>query len=117
MMLKRTLLFFLLRFYIYKDLKQEYLMERCPNNLWKALNECYEQQNELIWPSANHEWNHLRLQDFKSIAEYNHALHSICSKSKFCEKVPLEADKIKKSLSTMLPEDRILHQQYRSNNF
>jgi hypothetical protein len=68
-------------------------------------------------PSANHEWNHLQLQDFKSLAEYNHALHSICSKLKFCEKEPSEADKIEKTLSTMLLEDRILHQQYHSSNF
>jgi hypothetical protein len=60
----------------------------------------------------NHKWNHLRLQDFKSIAEYNHALHSIYSKFKFYEKEPLEVDKIEKTLSTMLLEDRILHQQY-----
>ena len=114
---KKNTALFLLRLYIHKDLKQEYLMERCPHNLWKSLKERYEQQKELIWPSANHEWNHLRLQDFKSVAEYNHALHSICSKLKFCEKEPTEADKIEKTLSTMLPEDRILHQQYRSSNF
>jgi hypothetical protein len=60
--------------------------------------------------------HHLRLQDFKSVA-YNHDLHSIFSKLKFCEKEPSEADKIEKTLSTMLLEDRILHQQYRSNNF
>ena len=34
---------FLLRLYIHKDLKQEYLMERCPLALWKALKERYEQ--------------------------------------------------------------------------
>jgi hypothetical protein len=73
-------------------------MERCPHNLWKALKECYEQKKELIWPSANHEWNHLRLQDFKSVVEYNHALHSICSKLKFCEKEPSEVDKIEKTI-------------------
>jgi hypothetical protein len=61
-------------------------MEKYPHNLWKALKEHYEQQKELKWPSANHKWNHLRLQDFKSIVEYNHALHSICSKLNFCEK-------------------------------
>jgi hypothetical protein len=35
---------------------------------------------------------------------------------KFCEKEPSEANKIEKPLSTILPEDKILHQQYRSNN-
>ena len=36
---------------------------------------------------------------------------------KFCEQEPTEAEKIEKTLSTMLPEDRILTQQYRANNF
>jgi hypothetical protein len=57
----------LLRFYIHKDLKQEYLMEMNPHVLWLALKERYDQQKELIGPEANHEWNHLRLQDFKHV--------------------------------------------------
>ena len=31
------------------------------HELWVALKERYEQQKKLIWPGANHEWNHLRL--------------------------------------------------------
>ncbi|XP_052142981.1 uncharacterized protein LOC127762507 [Oryza glaberrima] len=108
---------FLLRLYIHKDLKHEYMLETSPLNLWKALKERYDQQKELIWPEANYEWVHLRLQDFKTMAEYNHAVHNICSKLKFCEQEPTEAKKIEKTLSTMLPEDRILTQQYRTNNF
>ena len=88
----------LLRFYIDKDLKSEHLMIENPCELWVALKERYEQQKELIWPEANHEWNHLRLQDFKSMADYNHAVHRICSKLKFCEKKPTDADKIEKTL-------------------
>jgi hypothetical protein len=42
---KNNTTLFLLRLYIHKDLKQEYLMKRCPHSLWKALN---EQQKELI---------------------------------------------------------------------
>jgi hypothetical protein len=38
----------LLRFYIHKDLKQEYLMEMNPHVLWLALKERYDQQKELI---------------------------------------------------------------------
>jgi hypothetical protein len=55
-----------------------------PRELWVALKEWYEQQKELIWPEANHEWNHLHLHDFKSVADYNHAVHRIFSKLKFC---------------------------------
>jgi hypothetical protein len=39
------------------------------HELWVALKEWYEKQKELIWPKANHEWNHLRLQDFKFVAD------------------------------------------------
>nr|ABA98007.1 retrotransposon protein, putative, Ty1-copia subclass [Oryza sativa Japonica Group] len=81
---------FLLRLYIHKDLKHEYMLETSPLNLWKALKERYDQQKELIWPEANYEWVHLRLQDFKTMAEYNHAVHNICSRLKFCEQEPTE---------------------------
>ena len=57
------------------------------------------------------------LQDFKSMADYNHAVHRICSKLKFCEKEPTDADKIEKALSTMLPFDRVLQKQYRAHNY
>jgi hypothetical protein len=92
-------------------------MERCPLVLWKALKERYEQQKELIWPSANHEWIHLRLQDFKTNEEYYHVVHTICSKLKLCKTEPTDAARIEKTLFTMLPEDRILHQQYCRRNF
>jgi len=107
----------LLRFYIHKDLKAEYLMIENPRELWDTLKERYEQQKELIWPEANHDWNHLRLQNFKSGADYNHVVHKICSKLKFCEQESTDADKIEKTLSTMLPSDRVLQQQYRAKNY
>ena len=85
-----------------------------PHELWVTLKERYE---ELIWPEASHEWNHLHLQDFKSVADYNHAIHRICSKLKFCEKESTDANKIEKTLSTMLSSDRVLQQQYRAHNY
>jgi hypothetical protein len=59
----------------------------------------------------------LRLQDFKSIGEYNHDVHKICARLYFCEKEPFEIDKIEKTLQTMLPSDRILQHQYRAKNY
>ena len=44
----------LLRFYIHKDLKSEYLMIENPHELQIALKERYEQQKELIQSEANH---------------------------------------------------------------
>uniref|UniRef100_J3NDB7 Uncharacterized protein n=1 Tax=Oryza brachyantha TaxID=4533 RepID=J3NDB7_ORYBR len=97
--------------------KSEYLTEEDPHVLWNALQKRYEQQKAIVLPKALHEWNHLRLQDFKSVGEYNHAIHKICAKLKFCEKEPSDADKIENTLSTMMPAGRILHQQYRERNF
>ncbi|KAJ1265710.1 hypothetical protein BS78_08G096900 [Paspalum vaginatum] len=51
-------------------------------------------------------------QDFKSIDEYNHAVHNICTRLKFCEKKPTNAEKIYKALSSMHPTDRVLCNQY-----
>jgi hypothetical protein len=50
----------------------------------------------------------LRLQNFKSIREYNHVVHKICAELRFYEKEPSEVDKIEKTIQTMLPSDRIL---------
>jgi hypothetical protein len=51
------------------------------------------------------------------MADYNHVVHRICSKLKFCEKEPTDADKIEKTLSTMLLSDRVLQQQYMAKNY
>jgi hypothetical protein len=34
----------------------------------------------MILPKLNHDWIHLRLQDYKSIGDYNHVVHKICAK-------------------------------------
>ena len=108
---------YIIRSHIHPDLKAEYLLEENPWNLWTSLKKRYEQQKALILPAANYEWTQLRLQDFKTVSDYNHAIHRICWKLQFCEKEPSDADKIEKTLSTMLPSKRILQQQYRERNF
>jgi hypothetical protein len=76
----------------------------------------YEQHKAIILPEATHEWNHLCLQDFKIVDEFNHVLHKICFKLRFCEREPIEAEKIEKTLSTMLPSERIITQQHHEKN-
>jgi hypothetical protein len=66
---------------------------------------------------ANHEWTQIRLQDFKSIEHYNHAIHKVCAKLRFCEKQPSEENKIEKTLQTMLHSDQVLQHQYRARNY
>jgi hypothetical protein len=99
------------------DLKSEYVNEEEPHVLWAALQIRYEQQKAVILPETNHDWTMLRLQDFKSIGEYNHVVHKICARLRFWEKEPSEEDKIEKALQTMLPSDRMLQLQYRAKNY
>jgi hypothetical protein len=68
----------------------------------------YEQEKAIVFPKALHDWTHLRLQDFRSIGEYNHEVHKISFKLCFCGKEPTDAEKIEKTLSTMLPSERLL---------
>ena len=91
-------------------------MEENPRTLWLALKKHYEQRKSVIWPHANYECAHLRLQDFKSVDDYNHDLHKICSKLKFCDKEPTDEEKIENT-PTMLPADRLLQQLFRQHNF
>jgi hypothetical protein len=70
----------------------------------------------VILPEANHDWTMLRLQVYKSIRDYNHAVHKICARLCFCEE-PFKIDKIEKSLQTMLPSNRILQHQYHAKNY
>jgi hypothetical protein len=71
----------------------------------------------VILPKANHDWIHLRLQDYKFIGDYNHIVYKICAKLQFYEKEPSDEDKIEKTLTTMLPSDRVLKHQYRVRNY
>jgi hypothetical protein len=86
-------------------------MEEELSTLWTALQTCYEQQMVVILPEVNHDWTMLRLRD------YNHVIHKIYARLRFCEKGSFEADKIEKTLQTMLPSDRILQHQYHTKNY
>jgi hypothetical protein len=55
-------------------------MEDDPKKLWDSLKERYNQQQGVILPEARREWSLLCLMDFKSVAEYNSAMHKICTK-------------------------------------
>jgi hypothetical protein len=77
---------YIIRNHLHIDLKSEYVMEEEPNVLWAALQTHYEQLKAMILPKANHDWTMLRLQNFKSIGEYNNVVHKICVRLRFSEK-------------------------------
>ncbi|BBG99331.1 Disease resistance protein CC-NBS-LRR class family, partial [Prunus dulcis] len=73
-----------LRRHIHEALKSEYVVVDEPLVLWKALGERYDHQRTVTLPRARYEWTHLRFQDFKSVSEYNSAMHRITSLMRLC---------------------------------
>jgi hypothetical protein len=106
---------YIIRHYIHPDLKSEYVLKEEPKTLWVALRNRYEQQKVVILLEANHKWIHLRLQDYKFIRDYNHVVHKICAKLRFCEKEHFDEDNIEKT--HYYQSDRILKHQYRARNY
>ena len=66
-----------IRRHLHEELKSEYLTVKDPLVLWNDLKERYENQKSVILPKARYNWLNLRLQDFKSVSEYNSALFKI----------------------------------------
>ena len=68
-----------LQHHLHQALKMKYLTIKDPYVLWTSLHERYSYLKSIILPNAHSEWNALRLQDFKSVHEYNSALYRISS--------------------------------------
>ena len=73
-----------LRRHLHEGLKAEYLTVKDPLVLWNSLKERYEHQRMVILPKARYDWMHLRLQDFKSVSEYNSTIFRISSQLLIC---------------------------------
>ena len=113
----RAIALIFLRHRIDEGLKNEYLTIKDPLILWKSLKERYDHQNKVVLPRARYDWIHLRLQDFKSVSDYNLALFKISSQLKLCgEKVPDE-DILEKTCTTFHAFNMLLQQQYRERHF
>ncbi|XP_068344206.1 uncharacterized protein [Pyrus communis] len=96
-----------IRRHLDKGLKSEYLTIEDPLALWKALRNKYN----------HHEWTHLRIQDFKSVAKYNSALFRITSQMKLYRDTITEEDMLEKTFSTFHASNVLLQQQYRARGF
>ncbi|XP_017974507.1 PREDICTED: uncharacterized protein LOC108661582 [Theobroma cacao] len=106
-----------LRHHLHEGLKMEYLTIKDPVNLWKSLKEKYDHKKIVILPKARYDWMHLRLQDFKTVSEYNSALYRISSKLKLCGENVTDADLLEKTFSTFHTLYVLLQQQYREKGF
>ena len=106
-----------LRRHLHEALKSEYLTVKNPLELWKNLKDRYDHQKTVILPKARYDWMHLRLQDFKTVSEYNSALFKISSQLKLCGENITDADMLEKTFSTFHASDVVLQQQYREKGF
>ena len=86
--------------HIDEGLKGKYLIVKDPFNLWNNLKEWYDHQKTIILPKAHYDCIHLRLQDFKSISDYNSTLFKISSQLKIWEEKVTEEDMLEKTFTT-----------------
>ncbi|XP_050160447.1 uncharacterized protein LOC126633997 [Malus sylvestris] len=89
-----------IRCHLDEGLKSEYLTVEDLLALWKTLRNRYNHQKTMILPRALYEWIHLRIQDFKSVAEYNSAMFKISSQMKLCGETITEEDMLEKTFTT-----------------
>ena len=85
--------------------------------LWQSLKDRYDHHKTIILPKARYYWLHLRLQDFKSVSEYNSALFKISSLLKLCGENITDEDMFKKTFTTFHASNVLLQQQYRERRF
>ncbi|KAK8356730.1 hypothetical protein V6Z12_A05G373800 [Gossypium hirsutum] len=83
-----------------ESLKTEYLTIKDPQILWANLKERYDHQKIVILPKARYEWLNLRLQDFKSVSDYNSAMFRITSQLNLCGEKITDAEMLEKTYST-----------------
>ena len=71
----------------------------------------------MILSKARYDWMHMRLQDFKSVSEYNSVLFKKNSQLKLCGENIIEEDMLEKTFTTFHTSNVLLQQQYRERRF
>ena len=95
----------------------EYLTVKDPLVLWNNLKERYDHLKLVFLPQARYDWIHLRLQDFKSISEYNSSMFKIISQLKLCWENFIDHDMLEKTFSSFPASSMLLQQQYQEMGF
>jgi hypothetical protein len=103
--------------HFHEGLKVEYLTVKDPFVLWKILKERYGNQKFTILPQTHYDWLHLRLQDFKSINEYNSTIFKTTSQMKLYGENITENQMLEKTFSAFHASNIVLQQQYKECNF
>nr|XP_027124298.1 uncharacterized protein LOC113740992 [Coffea arabica] len=89
-----------LRHHLDEGLKSEYLTVKDTLVLWRDLKERFDHLKLVVLPKARYDWLHLRLQDFKSVNEYNSAMFRITSQLSLCGEKVTDEDMLEKTFST-----------------
>ncbi|XP_071912281.1 uncharacterized protein [Coffea arabica] len=106
-----------LRHHLDEGLKVEYLTVKDTLVLWQDLKERFDHLKLVVLPKARYDWLHLRLQDFKSVKEYNSAIFRITSQLSLCGEKITDKNILEKIFSTFHVSNMLLQQQYREKGF
>ena len=106
-----------LRHHLDESLKNEYLTVKDSLVLWQSLKDRYDHQKIVILPKARYDWLHLRLQDFKSVSEYNFALFKISSQLKLCGENITDEDMLEICFTIFHASNVLMQQQHRKRQF
>ncbi|KAK9705437.1 hypothetical protein RND81_07G056900, partial [Saponaria officinalis] len=87
------------------------------HTLWTELKGRFDHKKSVILPRVRYEWMQLRLQDFKSVTEYNSAIYQIVFRLRLCGETVTESDILEKTYSTFHASNMVLQQQYRERQF
>ncbi|XP_060206240.1 uncharacterized protein LOC132633806 isoform X1 [Lycium barbarum] len=106
-----------LRHHLDEGLKIEYLTVKDPLELWNNLKDRYEYLKLTVLPKARYGWMHLRLQDFKTVTDYNSAIHQVSYVLKLCGETITDEHLLEKTFTTFHASNVLLQQQYYEKGF
>ena len=106
-----------IRRHLHERLKYEYLTIKYPLILWQNLKERYDHLKTIILRKAHYDWIHLRLQDFKSVSDYNSALFKITSQLSLCGQKISDESMLEKTYQTFHSQQMLLSEAYRQRDF
>lgn len=107
----------LIRHHLAESLKRQYMNEYNPRKLWDDLHSRFDHTRTIFLPAARHDWVNLRVQDHKTIAEYNSELFRIVAQLAICGQPVTDEEQIEKTLSTLHSTNLVISTQYRNMRF
>jgi hypothetical protein len=98
-------------------LKTQYLQEQNPRKLWDNLKLRFDHMKLISLPATRHDWIHLRVQDFRSVAEYNNKFVRTVSQLDVCGQPVNDTKQTDKTLSTFHAANIVLLARYWNMKF